>query len=65
MSFLSQLEWRYATKKFDASKKVSEEDIGKILEAIRMTPTSFGLESYKVAVVSDQKTKDALRGASF
>lgn len=65
MSFLSQLNWRYATKKFDTKKRVSENDLDAILEAIRMTPTSFGLESYKIVVVSDQKTKDALREASF
>lgn len=65
MSFLSQLNWRYATKKFDMKKRVSENDLDAILEAVRMTPTSFGLESYKIAVVSDQKTKDALREASF
>jgi hypothetical protein len=40
MSFLSNLEWRYATKKFDPTKKVSSENLSKILEAIRMTPTS-------------------------
>lgn len=65
MSFLSQLNWRYATKKFDTKKKVSENDLSAVLEAVRMTPTSFGLESYKVVVVSDQKTKDALRDASY
>lgn len=65
MSFLSQLNWRYATKKFDTKKRVSENDLGAVLEAIRMAPTSFGLESYKVVVVSGQKTKDALREASF
>ncbi len=41
MSFLSNLNWRYATKKFDANKKVSDTDLEKILEAIRLTPTSF------------------------
>ncbi len=41
MSFLSNLEWRYATKKFDTTRKVSSEDLDKILEAIRLTPTSF------------------------
>lgn len=41
MSFLSNLNWRYATKKFDTSRKVSDEDLEKILEAIRLTPTSF------------------------
>lgn len=65
MSFLSQLNWRYATKKFDTKKRVSENDLDAILEAVRMAPTSFGLESYKIVVISDQKTKDALREASF
>lgn len=65
MSFLSQLHWRYATKKFDAKRKLSENDLSAILEAIRMAPTSFGLESYKVVVISDQETKNALREASF
>lgn len=65
MSFISQLNWRYATKKFDTKKLVSKNDLDAVLEAIRMTPTSFGLESYKIVVVSDQKTKDALREASF
>jgi len=40
MSFLSNLSWRYATKNFDTNKKVSEEHLEKILEAIRMAPAS-------------------------
>ncbi len=41
MSFLTSLEWRYATKLFDTNKKVSDEHLEKIIEAIRLTPTSF------------------------
>lgn len=38
---LSALSWRYATKKFDANKKVSQEYIDTLLEALRLTPSSF------------------------
>ncbi len=53
MSFLSNLSWRYATKKFDTTKKVSDEDVAKILEAIRMTPTSFGMMPYHFYIVTN------------
>lgn len=65
MSFLSNLEWRYATKKFDTSRKVSPEDLEKILEAIRMTPTSFGLQAYRFYVVSDPEILEKIQAVSF
>lgn len=60
MSFLNQLEWRNATKDFDPSKKVSDEDLKKIQEAIQFAPSSFGLQPYHVLVVTDQETKEKL-----
>ena len=65
MSFLSNLSWRYATKKFDTTKKVSAEDIEKILEAIRMTPTSFGLQPYHFYVVTNQEIKDKIQAVAW
>lgn len=65
MSFLSNLEWRYAAKKFDTTKKVSDEDMGKILEAIRLTPTSFGMQPYHFYIVTNQEKKDAIQAASW
>jgi nitroreductase len=41
MSLLKTLEWRYATKIFDKNKKVSETDLEEIVEAFRLTPSSF------------------------
>ena len=43
MSFLEKLDWRYATKKFDSSRKISPENLAKILEAIRKTPTGYAV----------------------
>ena len=65
MSFLSHLHWRYATKHFDPTRKVSDADLDKILEAIRMTPTSFGLQPYHFYVVSNQDIKDKIQAASW
>ncbi len=65
MSFLSNLEWRYAAKKFDTTKKVSDEDFNKILQAIRLTPTSFGMQPYHFYIVTNQDKKDAIQAASW
>ena len=48
MDILSKLNARYATKIFDPSKKVSEADMEKLLEAIRLSASSYGLQPYKV-----------------
>jgi nitroreductase len=65
MSFLSNLEWRYAAKKFDTTKKVSDDDINKILEAIRLTPTSFGMQPYHFYIVTNQEKKQAIEAAAY
>ena len=65
MSFLSNLEWRYATKKFDTTQKVSQENLALILEAIRMTPTSFGMQPYHFYVVSNQEVKDKIQAVAW
>jgi nitroreductase len=65
MSFIKNLSWRYATKMFDANKKVESAHVEKILEAIRLAPTSFGLQSFHVTVVENQELKDKLQGFSW
>ena len=57
---LSSLSWRYATKKFDASKKLSEEQFETLLEALRLTPSSFGLQPWKFVVVENQSLREEL-----
>ena len=50
---LSALEWRYATKRFDASKKVYTEVWNALERALVLTPTSFGLQPYRFFVLTD------------
>ncbi len=52
-----KLNWRYATKKMDPAKVVSEEKVDKILEAIRLAPTSSGLQPFEVIVVKDPEVR--------
>jgi nitroreductase/dihydropteridine reductase len=59
-SFLNHLEWRHATKAFDPNKKVGDPEMGKILQAIRMAPTSYGLQPFEVVAIKDQALKQKL-----
>lgn len=60
MSLLQDLQWRYATKKYDGSKKVSQIDIDKIIEAARLAPTSSGLQQFRLLVISNQELKEKI-----
>ena len=50
---ISKLNWRYAAKKMDAARLVPKEKIERILEAIRLTASSSGLQPYEVIVVTN------------
>lgn len=50
---IKALNWRYATQAFDTSKQISPEDQDFLLEAIRLAPSSFGLQPWKVINVTD------------
>nr|WP_321374314.1 nitroreductase family protein [uncultured Bacteroides sp.] len=60
MALLENLQWRYATKKYDPTKKVVQEDVDKILEAARLAPTSSGMQQFRVIVITDQELKNKI-----
>lgn len=62
---IQDLNWRYATKKFDTTKKISEDDLATIKESLRLTATSFGLQSMKFLVIEDTEVRKQLTPASF
>ena len=57
---ISHLNWRYATKAFDSSKKIEDSVWEKIEDSLVLTPSSFGLQPWKFIVVTDQAVKDSL-----
>jgi len=60
MSLIEDLNWRHAVKAYDPTKKVSQEDLYKILEAARLAPTSSGLQPFRVIVVENQELKERM-----
>ena len=64
MSLIDKLQWRYATKKMDASKHVPEDKIDLILEAIRLTASSSGLQPYEVIVITNKDIRHKIRAAA-
>lgn len=57
---IEDLNWRYATKSFDATKNVSDDDLEIILEGFRLSASSFGLQPWKLFVVKNAEKKAAL-----
>ena len=64
MNIIESLQWRYATKKMDPSKPVSAETVERIVEAIRLAPTSSGLQPFELLVVTNPEVKAKLKGAA-
>lgn len=64
-NFLNNQNWRYATKKFDATKKVSAEDLNTLKEAIRLSSSSYGLQPYKVIIVENPELRAQLQPAAW
>ena len=62
---LRQLHWRYATKKFDPTRKIAAEDWRSLEQALVRSPSSFGLQPWKFFVVTDPDLKATLKTASW
>jgi nitroreductase / dihydropteridine reductase len=62
-SFIENLQWRRAAKTFDTSQPAP--DIEPIVRSINEAPSSFGLQPYKVIVVTDPALKQSLRSLSY
>jgi nitroreductase len=56
-ALIEKLNWRYATKKMDPSKVVSEDKVERIVEAARLAPTSSGLQPFEVIVVTNKDVR--------
>lgn len=59
------LEWRRATKQFDTTKTLSQEQVQSLLETTLLAPSSFGLQPWKIVVVSDPEVKAKLGEAGY
>jgi nitroreductase len=61
----SALNWRYATKRFDPSRQISASDWNTLEEALRLSPSSFGLQPWHFVVVRNAALREELKAASW
>jgi len=64
MSVIESLNWRYATK-IMTGEKISQQTLDNILEATRLSASSYGLQPYSIVVVSNPKIKAQLLPAAY
>lgn len=64
MNFKEIVEKRYAAKKFNG-KEIPEEKVDELLDLIRLSPSSFNIQPWKIKIVKDKSTKEKLLPASF
>ena len=64
-NIINALQWRYATKKFDTEKKLSDDDLNFLLETARLSPSSFGLQPWKIIVIENKEIREKLKSAAW
>ncbi|WP_321334923.1 NAD(P)H-dependent oxidoreductase [uncultured Bacteroides sp.] len=62
---IENLKWRYATKKYDTSKKITKEHLQILKDTISLTPTSFGLQPFKVLFIENPEIRKQLHAVSW
>ncbi len=60
MNIIDSLQWRYATKKFDSERIISEEKIELLTDAFNLTATSYGLQPLKLVVIKNKEVQQEL-----
>ena len=60
MNIIDSLKWRYAVKKFDTNKNLSEIQIETLKEAFNLTATSYGLQPLKLVIIKNKKIQEKL-----
>ena len=65
MSLIDSLNWRYATTKFDSSKSISDHDLEKLKDIVKLSPSSWGFQFYKIFVITDPELKERLLPAAY
>lgn len=59
------LSWRYATKVFDATKKISAADFEELTDVLRLSPSSYGIQPWAFVVVETPELREKLKAAGY
>ncbi len=61
MTLIQKLQWRYATKKMDPTRSVPQDKVDRIVESIRLTASSSGLQPYELLVVTNKDIREKIK----
>lgn len=64
-SISDALQWRYATKKYDTSKKISPQDWDLLKKALLLSPSSYGIQPWKFLVIENPEIREKLKAVSW
>lgn len=64
-TIIDSLNWRYATKQYDATKKIKAEDLETLKEATRLSISSYGLQPYKVLIIDTPELREKLKAVAW
>ena len=65
MNIVDGLKWRYATKHFDVTKKLTKDQIEYLKQAVNYIPSSYGLQPYRVLIVENEDVRKRLSEAAY
>lgn len=64
-TIIENLNWRYATKKFNAEKKIAQKDLEILKQSIRLSASSYGLQPYQVILVENEDLRQKIKEAAW
>ena len=62
---IEDLTWRYATKKFDPTRKISDTEFDVVKSSLHLVPTSYGLQPFKFLLIESKEVREQLMKASY
>lgn len=64
-NIIESLKWRYAVKSFDPEKKISEEKLVELMETIRLSPSSYGVQPWKFVIIKNPELRAKIKGVAY
>jgi nitroreductase len=64
-TIIESLNWRYATKKFDPSRKIAKTDLEILKEAVRLSASSYGLQPYQVIMIDTLELREQIKDVAW
>ena len=64
-NIIEALNWRYGTQQFDTTKKLTEQQLTLLEEALRLAPSAYGLQPWHFFVIQNEDIRKTLREVAF